>query len=151
MESPDADIQVDDETYPDAPVSLIESAVRSVLLDQDRMDVSVSVAFLPDDEMRRLNGQFLKRDRTTDVLAFALGGEGERTLGDIYVGYEQASRQADDARVPVVEELVRLVVHGTLHVLGHDHPEGSDRSESPMFRLQEELVRQVMEGAIEGR
>jgi probable rRNA maturation factor len=137
-------VQVDDETYPEAPVGLIEAAVVATLEDQGGEGVEVSVALLDDDEMQRLNSQFLGKDRTTDVLAFALeGGEGT-TLGDVYLGYEQASRQAQDVGVSLEEELVRLAIHGTLHVLGHDHPEGPERVESPMFRLQEVLVSRVM-------
>ena len=62
----------------------------------------------------------------------------------MYLGFEQASRQAADLQVPLEEELLRLVVHGTLHVLGYQHPEGEDREMSEMFRLQEELVSAVM-------
>jgi probable rRNA maturation factor len=61
----------------------------------------------------------------------------------VYVGAEQAARQAAEAGVGVGEELVRLAVHGTLHVLGHEHPEGDGREESPMFALQEALVREI--------
>ena len=68
-------------------------------------------------------------------------------VGDVYVGIEQAGRQAAEHGVPLDEELVRLAVHGTPHVVGHDHPEGPERLESPMFVLQERLVRDVMEGA----
>ena len=56
---------------------------------------------------------------------------------------DQASRQAREYEISLDEELVRLVIHGVLHVLGHDHPEGSDRFTSPMFKLQERLVCQV--------
>ena len=104
-----------------------------------------TVALLPDEAMRELNDRFLGRDRTTDVLAFALEGGGTTVLGDVYLGYEQASRQAKEAGVSLSEELIRLAVHGTLHVLGHDHPEGPDRVDSPMFRLQEELISRLLE------
>jgi len=143
----DPRVQVDDETFPDAPVQLIEAAVLATLDHARAEGVEVSVALLPDDEMQRLNSQFLAKDRTTDVLAFTLEGGGDTTLGDVYLGYEQALRQADEMGVTAEEELVRLAIHGTLHVLGHDHPDGPERVESPMFRLQEELVRNVMERA----
>ena len=68
-------------------------------------------------------------------------------MGDVYVGADQALRQAGEYGVPVAEELVRLTIHGTLHVLGHDHPEGPERVGSPMFRLQESLVGQLMDSA----
>lgn len=106
--------------------------------------MEVSVALLPDEEMRRLNREFLGKNRTTDVLAFSLAGGGD-TVGDIYLGFEQAARQAADVGVSLREELARLAIHGTLHVLGHDHPDGPDRSESEMFRLQERLLRELLE------
>ena len=77
------------------------------------------------------------------MISFALG-EDAGLLGDVYIGLDQAARQADEAGVGVEEELVRLAVHGTLHLLGHDHPEGADRLQSPMFDLQERLVREVL-------
>ena len=144
---PGAAVLVDYEAYPDAPAALIEAAVQATLAEHDRQDLEVSVALLADEDMQRLNRQFLKRKETTDVLAFALDDGDDRTVGDVYLGYEQAMRQAEELGVPLAQELVRLAVHGTLHVLGHEHPEGAGRFESPMFRLQEELVRQVMEDA----
>jgi probable rRNA maturation factor len=51
-----------------------------------------------------------------------------------------AEREARRRGIPVREELIRLVVHGTLHVLGHDHPEGEGRTVSPMWRRQERYV-----------
>jgi probable rRNA maturation factor len=138
-------IHIDEETYPDAPVRLVESAVRHTLATGGAGDAEISVALLPDEDMRRLNHEYLGRDRTTDVIAFSLSGGDDTIVGDVYVGCEQAERQAEEMDVPLTEELVRLVIHGTLHVLGHDHPEGPERVDSPMFRLQEELVRQVLE------
>ena len=67
-------------------------------------------------------------------------------MGDVYIGYEQAHRQAGELGFDPEEELVRLVVHGVLHVLGYDHPEGEDRTGSPMFERQEALVRAILEG-----
>jgi probable rRNA maturation factor len=147
MKGPRAKVHIDDETFPDAPVALIEKAVRRALDAEDRGDVEISVALLPDAEMRRLNRQFLGKDRTTDVLAFALSTGDEPTVGDIYLGYDQARRQAEEIGVPLPEELARLAIHGTLHVLGHDHPDGPERSESPMFKLQERLVGDLFEDA----
>jgi probable rRNA maturation factor len=146
LSSHESAVHVDDQTYPDAPVALIEAAVRRALATGETPHVEISVALLPDAEMQRLNLRFLGKDRTTDVLAFSLPGA-ESTVGDVYVGYEQATRQAEEAGVPLAEELARLAIHGTLHVLGHDHPDGPDRVESPMFDLQERLLRELIESA----
>jgi rRNA maturation RNase YbeY len=120
----------------------LERAVVLTLIDAGVADAEISLTLLDDHGIRDLNLRYLGKDRPTDVIAFALGRE-PVLIGDIYLGAEQAARQASELGVPLAEELVRLAVHGTLHVLGHDHPEGEDREASPMFRLQEDLVRRI--------
>ena len=96
----------------------------------------------------------------TDVISFALGaGKGRSAahavVGDIYIAPDLARANAMRFGRGVREELARLVVHGTLHVLGHDHPDG-DRSHdvTDMWRRQERLlasatVRRALAGARE--
>lgn len=105
-------------------------------------DAEVSLALLSDTAMRQLNREHLGHDRPTDVIAFALWGPGDaQVVGDVYVGVDQARRQAETEAVPIAEELVRLAVHGTLHVSGMDHPDdATQRAASAMYRLQEALV-----------
>lgn len=126
-------------------VGLLEDAVRAALTEEGVERAEISLTLLGDDGIRHLNRRYLGRDRPTDVLAFSLGGDGA-PIGDVYVGVAQARRQARELGVPAKEELVRLAVHGTLHVLGHDHPEGPERADSPMFALQERLVASVLGG-----
>ena len=135
-------VHVDAGASPDAITSLLERAIRHTLEDERRADAEISLALLADAEMRDLNLRYLGKDMPTDVLAFSLG-DGDDVLGDVYVGLDQATRQAAELGIPLEEELVRLAVHGTLHVLGHDHPEGLEREQSPMFRAQERLVREL--------
>ncbi|MDT8435533.1 MAG: rRNA maturation RNase YbeY [Gemmatimonadota bacterium] len=99
----------------------------------------LSVTFLPDEEMGELNRTWLGRSGPTDVIAFGL--EGPARTGDVYVAPETAARNARELGIDVDEELARLVIHGVLHVLGHDHPEGDERYGSPMYELQEELLK----------
>lgn len=126
--------------WEDAPQDILERAARSVLRAEGRHDGELSITLLSDADIAELNGRYLGREGPTDVIAFSLGSE-DRPLGDVYVGVEQARRQAQELKIPVVEELARLVIHGTLHVLGHDHPEGAERVDSPMFEVQESFVR----------
>lgn len=137
---------MDLDAAPAAPGELLEQAVRRALEAEGCRRAEVSVALLDDARMRELNRTWLGKDRGTDVIAFSLGEDGD-VVGDVYVGFEQAARQAAEVGVALEEELVRLVVHGTLHVLGHDHPEGDGREASAMFRLQERLVRESMGSA----
>ena len=108
-------------------------------LDADGREAELSVTLVDDAEITRLNREYRGKDRPTDVISFSLGSP-DQPLGDVYVGAEQARRQAEALAVPLSEELVRLAIHGTLHVLGHDHPDGDDRFSSPMYVLQEQLV-----------
>lgn len=124
----------------------VERAVRLVLAEEGVREAELSVALLGDEEIARLNQEYLGHEGPTDVLSFALHAEGEPPLGDVYVGVEQALRQASGFGATPAEEVLRLAVHGTLHVLGWDHPEGEDRLDAEMFRRQEELVRRVMGG-----
>ena len=129
----------------EGPVAaVLERAVRATLVAEGVERAEVSLTLLEDEEIQALNRRYLGKDRPTDVIAFDLADEGEAPLGDVYVGVEQARRQADEVGVELTEELVRLAVHGTLHVLGHDHPDGPERVDSAMYVLQERLVDAVL-------
>ncbi len=124
------------------PRALPDRTVRRVVdavLAGERRRARISVTFVGRDGMRQLNRAYKQHDRPTDVLAFALRGPGG-VVGDIYVCPWVARREAAARRVPLREELVRLVVHGTLHVLGYDHPENGRREHSAMWRRQERYV-----------
>jgi len=132
--------------FGDVSAEALERAVKTALGEVGVDDAEMSLTLLDDDGIRALNDRYLGKDRPTDVLAFSLG-TAEAPLGDVYIGVEQARRQADDLGIAREEELVRLAIHGTLHVLGHEHPEGEDRVSSPMFALQERLVARVLGSA----
>lgn len=119
---------------------LIRTAARAALVHAGSVHAEISITLLADAEITDLNARYLAHDRATDVLAFSLYEPGEDPVGDVYIGYEQALRQAAALGVPLREELARLAVHGTLHVLGYDHPAGEQRVHSAMWRTQEEIV-----------
>ena len=118
----------------------VEVAVRHVLRAEGVEAAEISVALVSDAEIAALNQDYLQHEGPTDVISFALHEEGEPPLGDVYVGVDQAARQAAEYGATPADEIVRLAVHGTLHVLGWDHPEGDGRVESEMFSRQEELL-----------
>jgi probable rRNA maturation factor len=119
----------------------VAAAVRHVLREEGVAVAEISVALVSDAEITALNQDYLQHQGPTDVISFALHEAGESPLGDVYVGVEQAARQAAEYGATPAEEVIRLAVHGTLHVLGWDHPEGAGRTESEMFARQEELLR----------
>jgi probable rRNA maturation factor len=122
-------------------------AALAALRDLGVRGAELSIAFLDDGAIAAMNETYLGHEGPTDVISFELGdGDGGATVGDIYIGWDQAVRQAAEFGVPIREEVVRLVVHGTLHVCGYDHPEDEERERSPMWRRQEAIVREVVEG-----
>ena len=110
------------------------------VLQGERRTAILSVAFIGRDRMRALNACWKGKDRVTDVLAFSLAGPGGIVAGDIYICPWVASREATARGIPLRRELLRLVVHGALHVLGYDHPAGEKSTASPMWRRQERYL-----------
>lgn len=102
----------------------------------------LSVTFLTAEAMRALNRDYHGVDDLTDVLAFGLGEE--PLVGDIYISPDAAEASARELGLDPDEEILRLVIHGILHLLGHDHPEGEARYASPMFELQERLLARLL-------
>ena len=92
---------------------------RRVLRHLDVATEDMAIAFVDDAAMRKLNRQFRKKDKTTDVLTFP--GDDPTHLGDIVISLEQARRQATDEKHSLATEVRYLILHGILHALGYDH------------------------------
>ena len=121
----------------------VRELVRKALKRSRVRDAMISVAFVPNRKMAALNREHLGRPGPTDVIAFGLGPTGPHgaVVGDIYIAPDVARLNAKEFGVGVREEVARLVVHGTLHVLGREHPEGRGRTASRMWAEQEKLIR----------
>lgn len=132
------------------PAATVRKVVGAVLTGERRQAV-ISVTFLGAAAMRRFNEKHKNHDAATDVLSFALPMPDGRLAGDIYVCRAVALKHAKEAGIGLREELVRLVVHGVLHVLGFDHPEGRGRQASAMWSRQEQYVRKLLNGQRPGR
>lgn len=107
----------------------------------------ISVTFVDDDEIRKLNKEFRNIDRSTDVLSFPLGengvydvnnSTGAKVLGDIVISVPHAIDQADRYGHSLQREIGFLTVHSMLHLLGYDHVNGG--MESVRMREKEETV-----------
>src|SRR5690625_3730282 len=103
---------------------LIRKAVRTTLAYEGVEAAHVEVTLLDDEDMSELNRTYLGQNGTTDVISFALYQEGEEPVGDIYIGWDQALRQAAALGDAPEGDLVRLAVHGAMHLLGCDNQRG---------------------------
>ena len=124
----------------------VTSLAESVLRAEGAHHALVSIAFVTARRIAALNQRHLGHRGPTDVISFGFVpvGAGSEVVGDIYIAPEIAARNAREHGRGVREELLRLVAHGVLHVLGHDHPDGDARYASPMWRRQERLVRAAL-------
>ena len=127
------------------PVSLarVQRVAESVLRAERVRDAQVSVTFVSDRRMASLNWSHLQHRGATDVISFGFApvAKGAPLTGDIYIAPGVARRNAIAHGAGIREEVLRLVVHGMLHVIGYDHPVDDERYASPMWRRQERLLR----------
>lgn len=95
--------------------------VRTVLEGEDVTDAEISVAFVDNPTIHDLNRRFLNHDEPTDVLSFPLRGPDASTLaGELVIGVEVACDRAAEMGHEVQAELALYVIHGLLHLCGHD-------------------------------
>lgn len=122
----------------------LAEAVRHVLRAERVREAMLSLTLLSPAAMARLNRRHLRHAGATDVISFGFAPvPGDGIVGDIYLCPAVARANARRAGCGIREELLRLAVHGTLHVLGWDHPETADRDSSPMWKRQERLLESV--------
>lgn len=129
--------------------SIVESAL--VRLGAADKKSELGIQLVEPERSRELNNQYRHKDKPTDVLSFPLNERpadnelneyGILPLGDIVICLSVARHQAEESRVPLKEELARLVVHGLLHLFGYDH-ERSEADEKTMSNLEEDILKHL--------
>ena len=148
-----------DVIVPDGAKKLIRTACKKVLETENFCDnAEINVTFVTDEEIRELNNSFRQIDKSTDVLSFPLGEDGNYDknpendcfmLGDVVISVEHALMQANEFGHSVEREIAYLTVHSVLHLLGYDHVlEGDDKK---LMREHEEMALKKMGLEINGR
>jgi len=112
-------------------VGLLKRRARAMLGAVGHARSELSIALVGDEEIAALNGSWRGKPRPTDVLSFSLlEGEGQlhrgALLGDVVISVETAAGQAASRHRSLDEEVARLLIHGLLHLLGHDHERDDD-------------------------
>lgn len=120
--------------HPDFPkIDLLEHAARATLEYESKdPDADLSIVLTDDKKLRGLNRDYLGIDSPTDVLSFPASESdpetGARYLGDILISVPRAAKQAKAAGHDIQAEVQLLVVHGILHLLGHDHAQAEEKT-----------------------
>ena len=129
----------------------IRSIVDVVLGRLEAEDAEVSVSIVGPRTMLQLNSEYRDKPQPTDVLSFAME-EGEdlisplRMLGDVVICEQVLMQQAEEYETSPEKELVRLLVHGILHLLGHDH---MDTAEAKNMRKEERRLEKIAHKALD--
>jgi len=123
--------------------SLLKRAARSTLdFESAPADVDMTIVLTDDAQLHKLNREYLGVDAPTDVLSFPSSEIDPETgipyFGDILISIPRATQQAQAAGHPVEAEVQLLVVHGTLHLMGHDHAEAEEKAR--MWNAQAEVL-----------
>jgi probable rRNA maturation factor len=111
--------------------------VKTLLSDLESRAKEVSILLTDDAEIRELNRDFRGKDKATDVLSFPLERDGY--LGDLVISVQTARKQAREYETPLRSEILRLIIHGILHLEGFEH-EGVSRSEAQKMRRKEKYL-----------
>jgi probable rRNA maturation factor len=144
------------ETEIDCPKDLLERAANAALshvAPQGSSAPELSIILTSDARLHELNLNYLGIDAPTDVLSFPASETdpetGARYIGDILISIPRAQAQAEAAGHPLEAELQLLVVHGVLHLLGHDHAEMEEKAR--MWKAQAEILEHLGLGHIQIR
>ena len=115
----------DDVSAPELSARRLKTTAQKLLTATDRGGAELSILLTGDEYIRELNRTHRGKDKATDVLSFPGNGT---VLGDIAISVDTARRQAAEYDAPLQNEINRLLIHGLLHVLGHDHHEPAERA-----------------------
>lgn len=129
---------------PVASTRMADAVTRVLRADRVRAAM-VSVTLMTARQMAALNRRHLGHAGATDIITFGFRDPAGAAIGDVYICPDVARANAAAFGAPLREELLRLAVHGALHVLGYEHPEGEARTRSPMWKRQERILRQVLD------
>ncbi|MEX0802690.1 MAG: rRNA maturation RNase YbeY [Candidatus Binatia bacterium] len=130
--------------YPTGDLKKIAAAILTAL---EQEQAELSIVLVDDDEMRPLNFKYRRKNKTTDVLSFATDKSmplGSALLGDVIISVDQARRQAKERNKSLKSEMVTLLIHGILHLLGYHH-ELSPRQAKIMAKLERKLFSHLCE------
>lgn len=119
-----------------------EKLIKGIFKQFKNKEKVFSIIFVDEEEIRRINREYRKIDKVTDVISFALNdaddGFDTEEMGDIFICLDKAFQQAVEYGHSVAREVGFLAVHGYLHLLGYDHMTAQD--EKVMFAKQDEIL-----------
>ncbi len=125
-------------------IDLVNEIAIHLLKEERQEGIELNIIFVDNKEIREINKAYRNKDYETDVISFALEDDDTfikldyRILGDIYISLDKVKEQSQEYGHSFRRELLFLVVHGLLHLLGYDHM--NEEEEKIMFAKQEKIL-----------
>lgn len=137
-------VVINDLYHVDFKYNYLKKVIKRTLKLEQALNSTLSIIFVDEKEIRRINKEYRGIDKITDVISFAFEDNATlvynniRVLGDIYICIPRMLNQANDYGHSIKRELSFLTVHGLLHLLGYDHLTKDE--EEKMFKKQELIL-----------
>lgn len=128
-------VEVNNTTKDRVNTAMVKKVAEIFLEKKRKASYEVSIAFVSDAAIRKMNNAYRKMDKVTDVLTFE--GE-EKFLGEVIIDYKQIARQAKEQKHSIKKELVFILVHGLFHLLGYTDDTEKDRLH--MIKIGQEFI-----------
>ena len=101
------------------PKKKVKRIIEKIFIDENINNCNINVIYVDDEEILKLNRNYLSHNRTTDVITFPMSENKEILEGEIYISAQTAHLQSLDYKVSLRNELLRLAIHGALHLTGY--------------------------------
>jgi probable rRNA maturation factor len=126
----------------------VRGTVSQILKILDCADKEISISFVDDENIKKLNKQYLGRDKATNVLSFSMregehGDVNPQILGDIIISVETAKRDALYGKITIAQEIDFLIIHGILHLLGYNHENTTKKESNKMRQKEKDLFNKI--------
>lgn len=119
------------------PIKSVIKKVEALLLEYKVVEATISLIYMDNNDIKDINNQYLEHNYPTDVITFSL--EDDKIDGEIYIGAQIAKEQADEYKVSLKNEAIRLAIHGTLHLLGYN--DDTDEKRLVMHQLENKYIK----------
>jgi len=129
-------IDINNKTKQEINLKIVENVIKKFLIYFNKKKYSVSLAFVSDGIIKKINKKYRRKEQITDILSF--NGEGN-FLGEIIIDYAQIKRQAKRFNNSFEQELVYILVHGLIHLLGYE--DKNNKSKLIMEKIEEKFLK----------
>tara|TARA_B100000315_G_scaffold243292_1_gene266524 strand:- start:99 stop:530 length:432 start_codon:yes stop_codon:yes gene_type:complete len=131
-------IEYDDAEKPDIDENWVRSICENIFVDSKENKTSITIIFSNDYKLRKLKKEYFGEDIFTDTISFNLEEEGDPIEGEVYISLERVSENAHIFKQDFITECKRIIIHGCLHLLGHNDESAEDKIK--MIQLEEKYL-----------